>query len=75
MLAPVSSIVRQGEGWAVFVVEDDAARLQPVTVGQRNDTHVQLLGGATPGQRVVVSSGDAVADGARIVVNSGPQRQ
>lgn len=75
VLAPVSSLVRQGDGWAVFLVEGDVARLQPVTAGQRHDTHVQLLGGATPGQRVVVYPGDAVADGVQVVVSTAPQRK
>lgn len=75
VLAPGSSLVRQGAGWAVFVVEGDVARVRPVTAGQRNDSHVQILTGVEPGTRVVVYPGDAVADGERVEVSAAPRRQ
>lgn len=75
VLAPVSSLVRQGEGWAVFVVANDVARLQPVTLGQRNDSHAEIASGLEPGMQAIVYPGDAVADGVRMVVTPGPRRQ
>ncbi|HVG85653.1 MAG TPA: HlyD family efflux transporter periplasmic adaptor subunit, partial [Vicinamibacterales bacterium] len=46
---PVGSLFRRGEGWALFIVIDGFARLQPVDLGERNDTEAQILGGVSAG--------------------------
>ena len=42
--APIGSLFRRGDGWAVFVVSGDVARLRPVEIGQRNDTEAEIAG-------------------------------
>jgi HlyD family secretion protein len=64
--APTSSLFRQGEKWAVFVVEGGRARLRMVEVGQRSGFAAQILSGLTPGERVVVHPSDTLRDGARV---------
>lgn len=67
---PQSALFREGEQWAVFVVEDDVARLRRVTVGQQNDMHVQIVAGLTPGERIVLHPNDRIMDGTRVVDRS-----
>jgi HlyD family secretion protein len=62
------SLFRHQDGWAVFVVADDVARLQRVEIGQRNQTEVQILRGLSAGQTVVLHPPDTLTDGARVVV-------
>lgn len=63
---PTSSLFRQGDGWAVFVVESGRARLRKVRIGQRNGTAAEALDGLRAGERVVVHPSDRVADGVRV---------
>ena len=65
---PVGSLFRRGEGWALFVVRDGVARLQPVDLGERNDTEAQILGGVSAGQTVVLHPPDTLTDGMRVTV-------
>jgi HlyD family secretion protein len=63
---PVGSLFRQGEGWAVFTVTDGVAHLQPVKLGQRNDTEGEILEGLSEGQTVVLHPPDTLKDGLRV---------
>ena len=65
---PVGSLFRSGDGWAAFVVDEGVARLQPVQLGQRNDTEGQILEGLSPGQNVVLHPPDTLTDGMRVTV-------
>jgi HlyD family secretion protein len=51
---------------AVFVVEDDRARLREVKVGDRNGRDAWIVSGLRDGERVIVYPGDAIADGVRV---------
>ena len=67
LLIPVGSLFRRGEQWAVFVVGDDGrARVQAVTLGQRNATSAEVTGGLQEGVRVVVHPADTLSDGMRV---------
>jgi HlyD family secretion protein len=66
---PVASLFRLGEGWAVFVVEDDRARRRVVTVGQRNTLEAEVLAGLEEGQRVVRHPPRGLDDGDAVVAH------
>ena len=61
---PTSALVRQGDGWSVFVVDGDRIRHVTVEVGQRNADEAEIRSGLDAGWRVVVHPGDRVIDGA-----------
>ncbi len=63
---PVSSLVRRGDAWSVFVVEGERASQRTITIGRRNDTDAQVRSGLTPGERVVAFPGDGIADGVAV---------
>lgn len=67
---PQSALFRDGEHWAVFSVENDIARLRRVVIGQFNDTHVQIVTGVSPGERIVLHPNDRIEDGTRIVART-----
>jgi HlyD family secretion protein len=63
---PVGALFRRGKDWAVFVVENDRARLRTVGLARRNGTEAQIEKGLKPGETVVVYPSDSLADGARV---------
>lgn len=68
---PVSALVRRGDGWTVFVVDEDGrARQVSVEIGAMNDREAVVLRGLAVGRKVIVHPGDRVMEGAR--VRSGP---
>ena len=66
LLIPAGAVFRQGDGWAAYVIEEGRARLMPIRVGRRNGAQVEVLGGAEPGDRVVLYPTDNVTDGVRV---------
>ena len=60
---PISALFRDGEGWAVFVIEAGRAVLTPVTIGHRATDVAEVLDGLAAGTRVVLHPGDKVAEG------------
>jgi HlyD family secretion protein len=65
---PVGGLFRQGEGWAVFVVEDGRVRRQTVQLGQRNENDGQITSGLEAGATVVLHPPDTLTDGTRVTV-------
>lgn len=65
---PASALFRQGEKWAVFVVQEGKARQRPVTVGHRNGLAAEIVAGLAEGDGVVLHPQDAVKDGVRVKV-------
>lgn len=53
VLVPWDALGRKGEDAAVWLVEDDRARLVPVRIGSFSDKGVYLSAGIEPGQTVV----------------------
>jgi HlyD family secretion protein len=63
---PASAIFRTTDGWAAFVVEEGRARLREIEIGNRGIAEVEVLGGLTEGDEVVLFPSDQLADGARV---------
>ncbi len=63
---PVASLFRQGDRWAAFVATEQRVEVRPVTIGHRTDQEVEVLGGLTEGERVVIHPGDTLHGGSRI---------
>jgi HlyD family secretion protein len=52
----------------VFVVKQGRARLQEITIGQRNSDDAQIVRGLNVGDLVVMYPPDTLADGARVAI-------
>jgi HlyD family secretion protein len=63
---PLGALFRRGDGWAVFRVEDERARLTSVEIGHRGQSEAEVLSGLDAGARVIVHPGDRVEDGVRV---------
>jgi len=63
---PASALFRGDETWEVFVVKGGRAERRAVTIGHRNGSVAEILGGLEPGEQVVVHPGDHVEDGVRV---------
>lgn len=70
LTVPVGSLVREGDGWSVFAVENGRAVRRAVGVGERNDVDARITSGLAPGARVVAFPGGGIADGVRITPSS-----
>lgn len=68
---PVGALFRQGEGWAVFVVEEGRVRRQTVQLGQRNENDGQITSGLEAGATLVLHPPDTLTDGTRVTVREG----
>jgi len=63
---PAGALFRQGDEWAVYVMDSGRARLRGIKPGRRSGLEVQVLDGLEPGQTVIVHPGDDVNDGVRV---------
>jgi HlyD family secretion protein len=70
--APAPSLFRHEEGWAVHRV-DEAGRswITRVDVGLIDPSHAEVIGGLTPGDRVVLYPSRWIEDGRRVVAPTG----
>ena len=66
---PWSALVREGDGWRVFVAQGGRARARAVTIGRQGEFEVQILDGLRAGELVVRHPTDHVVDGARLRVS------
>jgi HlyD family secretion protein len=65
---PASAVFRRGDGWAVYTFVDQKARFTPIKTGHRNGLEVEVIGGLSPGSRVIQHPSDQVADGVAVEV-------
>ena len=63
---PASSLFRESDGWAVFVVADGKAALRRVEIGQKNGLAAEVRSGIAAGETVVVHPDDRLKDGVRV---------
>lgn len=64
---PLGALFRQGEDWAVFVVEGQRAELRPVVIGNRSSLSVEIREGLQPGDSVILYPSDRIEDGVAVV--------
>jgi HlyD family secretion protein len=73
--APAGAFFRQGNGWAVYIIDNGRARLRNVTVGRSSGAETQALDGLAEGDKVIIYPGGKVREGMRvreIVIESDP---
>jgi HlyD family secretion protein len=63
LLVPSAALVRQGEGWQVFVVEAGKARARAVTFSDRNADSAWVKDGLKTGEKVILYPGSGMQDG------------
>lgn len=63
---PTSALFRHNDGWAVFVIEHDKARLRNVQPGQRSGLVAQILNGLQEGEMVITHPDEKIEDGVAV---------
>lgn len=70
LLVPSAALVRQGEGWQVFVVEAGKARARAVTFSDRNADSAWVKDGLKTGDSVILYPGSSMQDGQPVKVRA-----
>lgn len=65
---PSSALFREGEKWAVFVVDGGFARKRVVEAGHRNGLVAEVLSGLREGDRVIPHPDDKIRDGLAVTL-------
>jgi HlyD family secretion protein len=63
---PTSSLLRHGEDWAVYVVQNGRAVRRIVQIGQRSGLEAEVTGGLTGDERIILYPSDAIAEGVKV---------
>jgi HlyD family secretion protein len=63
---PTGALFRQGEDWAVYVVEGDRANATVVEVGHQTGREAEIISGVSEGQPVILHPGDTLSDGVSV---------
>ena len=63
---PVSSLVRYGSDWVLYIVENDRATRRVVQIGERNGLEAEVTSGLSGGERIIVYPSDAITDGVKV---------
>ncbi|MEZ4250414.1 MAG: efflux RND transporter periplasmic adaptor subunit [Polyangiales bacterium] len=63
---PSSALFRRDEGWAVYAIDGEVARLRHVEVGRRNGFEAQITEGLEAGVQVIVHPSESVTDGVMV---------
>ena len=63
---PTSALFREGEGWAVFVIEGGRAKRVPVEIGQRAGLATQVVSGLSAGQQIISHPDESIREGGRV---------
>lgn len=63
---PASALFRDGDGWAAYVVRDGRVLSRKARIGQRGARMVEILGGLSAGDSVIMHPGDRVHAGLRV---------
>lgn len=67
LAVPDRAVFREGDTWAVFVVESGRARLREVEVGLRNEDWAEIRNGLSPGDTVISELTNDIQPGVRVV--------
>ncbi len=60
---PAGALFRDGDDWAVFMLESGRAELRKVRVGKNNGLEAEIIDGLTGGAQVIVNPSDRVRAG------------
>ncbi len=70
LAVPEEAVFTGSEGPTVFTVQEAAARLTPVVLGDRANGSVEIRSGLAPGDLVVISGREMLTDGAKVRVRT-----
>ena len=66
LIVPASALFRNGDGWAVFRVDEGRAVQRAVEIGRMNGIEAEVLGGLEDGETVVIYPSAGLQDGMKV---------
>lgn len=63
---PLTALFRQGDAWAVFVVEEETATIRLVGIGGRGALETEILSGLAEGETVIRYPNDDIDEGVAV---------
>jgi len=66
LIVPASALFRSRDAWAVFIVEDGAARLRTIEIGPNNGIEAQVTTGLSEGDRVILYPSSGLSEGMNV---------
>ncbi len=62
------AVIRRGEKVIVYIVEDGAAQIRPVTLGMSIDNRFEVLNGLAPGEQTVIRGNERLRPQAKVKI-------
>ncbi|MCL6464723.1 MAG: efflux RND transporter periplasmic adaptor subunit [Acidobacterium ailaaui] len=76
LIVPVPALLFRSEGLRVAIVQDNKARLVPITIGRDDGRVVEVTAGLHPGDQVIQDPPDSIVDGEPVrIVQPGQQQK
>jgi RND family efflux transporter MFP subunit len=73
---PVNAMLFRAEGPRLAVVgPDNKVQLRPINIGRDYGATIEILGGVSPGERIVINPADSLEDGQQVNVAQVPATQ
>ncbi|HEX8608923.1 MAG TPA: efflux transporter periplasmic adaptor subunit, partial [Pedobacter sp.] len=69
-LIPTEALIPNGKGYSVYLVKQGAAKITPVSIGNRNEAEATITSGLSSGDSVMVSNILRAMDGTPVQVIS-----
>ena len=66
VIVPTGALFRQGDSWAVFVVDEGVARIRVIELGKRSALEAEVLNGLEVGAAVILYPSEFLADGTTV---------
>jgi HlyD family secretion protein len=63
---PIGALFRSEGKWAVFVVQDEIARMKTIEVDHMNDSHAEITNGLLADETVILYPNDVLEDGSPV---------
>lgn len=67
LMIPVIALVREGQEWVAFVIEDGVAKKRELDIGVINGLQAEVLAGISEGERVIYNPSDSIEQGLRVI--------
>lgn len=67
---PAGALFRREDGWTVFVVEGERAKVRPVVLLRRSGRAAAVTRGIDAGERVILFPSDRIRDGIRVTAHT-----
>jgi RND family efflux transporter MFP subunit len=74
LLVPAEAVILNGGALEVAIVRDGTAHIQKISVARDLGTSIEVAGGVTAGDQVILSPPVGLADGARVSIRPEPPR-